>query len=114
MASSLNRATINELIPGNKIISKVKYINLKLQYQKLQGNLRLVVYTDASFCNLTDCNNKAAYLVFFVGNNGCCNILTWLPKQSNRITRSSLAAEVIALLDSLEPVLYISELLKET
>ena len=33
----------------NEVISKVKCINLKLQYQKLQGNLKLVVYTDASY-----------------------------------------------------------------
>ena len=51
LASNLNRATINQLIHCNKIISKVKSNNLKLQYQKLQGDLKLVVYTDASFGN---------------------------------------------------------------
>ena len=114
LASNLNRATINQLIHCNKIISKVKSNNLKLQYQKLQGDLKLVVYTDASFGNLNDGGSQGAYLIFFVASNGCCNLLSWQSKRLKRIARSSLAAETIAMLDGLDATLYISELLKET
>ena len=69
LASNLKTAAIHELIQCNKTISKVKDIYLKLQYKKLQGNLKLVVYTNASFCNLTDGSSQGAYLIFLVGNN---------------------------------------------
>ena len=39
---------------------------------------------------------------FFVGNNGWCNLLSWQSKQLKRTARSSLAAEAMAILDSLE------------
>ena len=62
-APKLNRTTINELIECSKIISKVKDINSKLQYQKLQGNFKLIVYKEASFGKLTD-GSQCAYLIF--------------------------------------------------
>ena len=62
-APKLNRTTINELIECSKIISKVKDINSKLQYQKLQGNFKLIVYKEASFGELTD-GSQCAYLIF--------------------------------------------------
>ena len=43
-----------------------------------------------------------------------CNPLVFQSKQLKRISRSSLAAEAIAMLDGLEATLYISKLLKET
>ena len=115
MASNPSRATINELTRCNKIISKVKGIDLKLPYQKLQGNLKIVVYTDASFGNLTDGSSQGAYLIFLVGNNDWCNLLSWQSKRLKRIARSFLAAaEAIVMLDGLEATSYISEPLKET
>ena len=102
MASNLTRASINELIQCNKIISKVKDINLKLPFRKLQGNLKLVVYTDASLGNLTDGSSQGAYLIFLVENNGWCNLLSWHSERLKRMPRSSLAAEAIAVLDGLE------------
>ena len=102
LASNLSRATINALIQRNKIISKVKDINLKLPYQMLQGDLKLVVYTDVSFGNLTDGSSQDVYLIFLVGNDGWCDLLSWQSKRLKRIARSSLAAEAIAMLDGLE------------
>ena len=63
LASKLKRSSINELIQCNKIISEVIDINLKLQYQKLQASLKLVVYTETSFGYLTD-GRQCVYLIF--------------------------------------------------
>lgn len=49
-----------------------------------------------------------------VGNNSCCNSLSWQWILLKRIAKSSLAAETITMLDGLEATLYILELLKET
>ena len=60
LASNLNRATVNELIQCNKIISKLKDTNLQFQFKRLQENLNLAVYSDASFVNLTDGASQGA------------------------------------------------------
>ena len=113
LASSLNNATVFEIKLCNKIISKIKNNKITLKYKKLVNNLKLFVYTDASFGNLKDGGSQGAYLVFLLDESDICNLITWQSKWLKRIPRSSLAAETIALLDGIDAGVYIAQLFFE-
>ena len=113
LASSLNNATVSEIKLCNKIISKIKNNKITLKYKKLANNLKLFVYTDASFGNLKDGGSEGGYLVFLLDESNNCNFITWQSKRLKRIPRSSLAAETIALLDGIDAVVYIAQLFFE-
>ena len=113
LASSLNNATVSEIKLCNKIISKIKNNKITLKYKKLVNNLKLFVYTDASFGNLKDGGSQGAYLVFLLDESDICNLITWQSKWLKRIPRSSLAAETIALLDGIDAGVYIAQLFFE-
>ena len=64
--SSLNNATISEIKLCSKIISKIKNNKITMKYKKLVNNLKLFVYTNASFSNLKDGRSQGGYLSLFV------------------------------------------------
>ena len=73
----------------------------------------MVVYTDASCGNLKNGGSQEVYLIFLMEEDNFCNLLSWESKQLKRVTRSSLTAETIALLDGVEAALYMKEHFKE-
>ena len=113
LASSLNNGTVSEIKLCNKIISKIKNNKVTLKYKKLVNNLKLFVYTDASFGNLKNGGSQGAYLVLLLDESGSCNLITWQSKRLKRIPRSSVAAKTIALLDGIDAGVYIAQLLFE-
>ena len=65
-------------------------------------DLRIVVYSDASYANLPDGGSQGGHLVFLSDANGFCCPLAWHSTRIRRVVRSTLAAETLALVDGLE------------
>ena len=113
LASKLENATIADIKYCNKIISKVTSNSCELKYQKLKGNLKFILYTDASFGNLENGGSQGSCNLFLADENGSCNLLSWQSKKLKRVARSSLTAETLAMLNGVEAALYVRELCKE-
>ena len=84
-----------------------------MNYIKINGDQKIVVYTDASCGTLKNSGSQGAYLIFLMGENNFYNLLSWQLKQLKSVAGSSLTADAIALLDGVETSLYIKELFKE-
>ena len=113
LALNLDNATVNETLYCNKIISQVYHNSYQLNYIKISGKQKIVVYTDVSCGNLKNSGSQGAYLIFRMGENNFCNLLSWQSKQLKHVAQCSLTAETIALLDGVETALYMKELYKE-
>ena len=68
---------------------------------------------DAAFVNHEDRGSQGGYLIFLVDENSKFNLISWQSKRIKRVIRSSLAAETLALSDSVDHAIYLSVLLKE-
>ena len=68
---------------------------------------------DAAFVNHEDRGSQGGYLIFLVDENSKFNLISWQSKRIKRVIRSSLAAETLALSDSVDHAIYQSALLKE-
>ena len=79
----------------------------------MNEKLCLFVYTDASFGNLNDRESQGSYLIFLVGNDYNCNLLSWQSKRLKGIPRSSLVAETIAVLEDIDVAIFIREIFQE-
>ena len=75
----------NEILYCNKIISKVYHNSYQSNYIKINREQKIVVYTDASCGNLKNGESQGAYLIFLMGENDFCNLLSWLSKQLKRV-----------------------------
>ena len=75
---------------------------------------RFAVFSDAAFANLKDgVSSTMAYIIFLVGENLRCCPLTWRAAKIRRVVRSTLAAETLALQESVDDVLGVRDMLCE-
>jgi hypothetical protein len=78
---------IKELNKDNK---HVKSIDLPLRFPKLDINtLKLVVYTDSSFCNSEDMSSQLGYMNSISDSTGKCQHLHSSSNKSKRVTMKS-------------------------
>ena len=57
----------------NKLIYKVKENQYKLKYQQLGAHIRIVVFTDVAFQNLSDSGSQGGQIVFLTDSYAKCN-----------------------------------------
>lgn len=114
-ATNFKNALVRDLVACNKIVRKAKSNRVSLKYSNLglNSDLKLVVFTDAAFANLSDGGSQGAHLVFLVGKNGKCNLLSWKSKRIRRVVRSTLAAETLAMSDGLDTAFFLATLWNE-
>ena len=113
LSSKLRDATLNELQTVNKLINEIKDNQYKLRYLPLNLPLKIVLFTDAAFGNLSDGGSQAGHVIFLVDKHNNSNLLSWQSKCIKRVVRGTLAAETIAMINGVESAIYISVLLKE-
>jgi transposase InsO family protein len=113
LAANYKNATIQDLIDINKVIKKIGTSKITLTFQPLQGEVNLVVFTDASFANLPDGATQGGYLILLMGEGGRFSPICWNSKRIRRVVRSTLAGETLALAEGIDMGVYLSEMVQE-
>ena len=107
---------VRHLIQANKLVRKIKADDFGIKFSKIEqsdGELKLVVYADASHANLPDgASSTAGHLVFIAGGDKA-SVLSWRSSKIRRVVRSSTAAESLALSDALDDALFLREMISE-
>ncbi|CAG2226054.1 unnamed protein product [Mytilus edulis] len=88
----------------NKVIRKAKNNSYRIKYPNLESlkNIELILYTDASYANLSDrVSSAGGYVIFLRGQNGKNCPISWSSKKIRRVVKSTLAAEALSLVDGL-------------
>ncbi|KAK6178359.1 hypothetical protein SNE40_013155 [Patella caerulea] len=96
---------------GKEESNNFKYVGLQLSH--LYGALKLIIYSDASFGNLSDGNSQGGHIILLCGSNGQFHPISWQSQKIRRIVRSTLAAETLSLADALDNSIFLSTLFGE-
>ena len=115
LASNLKNSTLADIKHLNKVISHLKQSNISLTFQYLgeTSKLKLVIYADAAHGILENGVSQKGYLILLVAENGKCILLNWQLKTIQRVARSLLAAETLALPDAADNGVYLTKVLSE-
>ena len=113
IASNLKNATIKDLIIVNKIIERLRETQYHLTYRPIRENHEIALFTDASFGNLPNGGSQRAHLIYLVGDDNTCNLISWQSKRVKRVAKSSLIAETLALSEGVDNAYYISTFFAE-
>ena len=108
----MKQATVSDLIKANKSLKLLKSNDVSLTFPKL-GDLAkysLVIYSDASFANLTGYASQDASIVFLSNAEGTATDL-WHSRK--RVAKSKPNAETLALLDGIEDGIFIRQIVCE-
>ncbi|CAC5410126.1 unnamed protein product [Mytilus coruscus] len=100
----------------NKIIRKAKNNSYRIKYPNLESlkNIELILYTDASYANLSDhVSSAGGYVIFLLGQNGKNCPISWSSKKIRRVVKSTLAAEALSLVEGLDACYFVRSILQE-
>ena len=113
LSTSLNGATVDDMIQANKTTRKCKQRSVSIKFPPLQKPFYLVAFCDASYTNLRDGSSQGGMIVFLKGKNGKISPLSWASRKIKRVCRSTLTAETLALLEVSETCLWLSHIINE-
>ena len=102
LSTSLNKATIDDLLHANKTVRKCKQRSVCLKFPQLQKPFHLVAFCDASYANLKERSSQDGVIVYLKGKDGKIAPISWSSQKIRRVCRSTLAAETMALLEASE------------
>lgn len=115
LASTLKHATIQTIHDTNKIVCKLKAKSVTLNFQHLGTGcpLKMVVFSDASFANLSDGGTQGGHFIVLMGENGQFCPISWQSKRIKRVVRSTLAGETLAMSEGIDNAIFLSTLFSE-
>ena len=76
-------------------------------------SLHLLLYSDASFNNLPDGGSQGGYIVFLCNKFSNSASIAWNLTRLKHVTRSTLAAETLALTDRCDAAFFIANLVTD-
>ena len=100
----------------NKVVRKAKYNQYKIMFPCLENieGMELLLFTDASYANLSDRFSSAGgYVIFLKGKNGSLCPISWGAKKIKRVVKSTLAAEALSLVEGLDACYFVRSILHE-
>ena len=113
LSTSLNGATVDELIQANKAVRKCKQRSVSIKFPRLEKPLHLEAFCDASYANLKGGSSQGGMIIFLKGKNGKISPLSWSSRKIKRVCRSTLTAETMALLEVSETCIWLSHIINE-
>ncbi len=78
-----------------------------------QRTLKLVLFTDSSFGNGKGFSSQAGFLIVLMDGNGSANVLHYGSRKCRRVTRSVMAAEILALVNGFDNAFVVKHILGE-
>ena len=115
LSTKMRTATVGDWQRALKCIKKLQASTSQVFYPGLSslGDMRLEVFSDASFANLSDGVSSAmGYAVFATNDNKACS-LGWRSGKVKRVVKSTLAAEALALSEGLGEAMYLQKMVSE-
>ena len=106
--------TVKNLFDVNKAIKKLQSTELKLSFPNLgeKNLIEVKVYGDATHASLPSGASQGAFIAFLCGNNYVAPI-TWKSKKLDRVTKSPLASETMALAEAADNGFLIAKMTQE-
>ena len=111
---SIKDSTVNDLIVANKNIRKLKSEKVVSQYPNL-GNVELcsiICFSDAAFANLKNGSSQGGF-TFLCKSDKNYALILWKSRKTQRVVRSTLAVETLAMEEALEECFMIRSMLLE-
>ena len=105
---------VSDLVMANRVLADLKREQLSIKYVSLDtASLKMVVFADASYANLPDGGSQGGHMIYLADKHNRAVPLAWSSKRIRRIVRSTLSAETLSAVDSLDSAYLIMKILGE-
>ena len=108
--------TVKQLHEANKAVRKMKNDKVEIKYPKLNGsphNLKVICFSDASYAALDGGASQGGHIVFLSDGNENVAPILWSSKKLDRITKSPIASETLALCEGADSAYLVASMIQE-
>ena len=114
ISTRVKNVTITDIFTINKVIKFIMSTPSQITIPVMNlGSLQLLLYSNASFNNLPEGASKGGYIVFLGNKFSNSAPIAWNSTRLKRFTRSTLAAETLALTDSCDTAFFSANLITD-
>ena len=113
LSTKLQAPIVQDVIDANKTLKKANSVKLQLRYKQLKRPLRLLAFCDASYANLPGGASQGGYIVFLTDGDNNCSPLAWRSRKLRRVCRSTLTAETLSLVDTIDICVWLKHIIEE-
>jgi len=117
LSTNITNATIKDLKDAQRLVNKAKLDPISLNFTRLgnKDNLRIKLYTDASFNNQENKVRSTAGRVLLLESKDSqkANLFSWKTKKISRVCRSVKGAETRSLEDGLDEAIHFARMTRE-
>jgi hypothetical protein len=106
-------ASISRLTATCTTVKSTASVGLPFVALDVSGPLRLVVFSDAEFNTNADHTSQTGYFIALVDQTNKANVIAYRSKKCRRVTRSSFASELLALMEAFDMGVALKEQLFE-
>ena len=105
---------MKKIIEANKVLAKLKANKGSITFPKISksSELNVIVYSDATYASLDDGSSQGGFIIF-VGYEEKLAPICWSSKKLERVTKSPLASETLALSEAADAGVLVSAMLQE-
>ena len=115
LASKLKDATVADMFNANKVLKKLRN-DVVVRIPKLDDSatLKFVAYSDSSYANLKDGGSQGGFVILLTAT-GCDKLspIAWQSKRIKRVVKSTLAAEMLSMVEAAEACYWLQNLTNE-
>ena len=111
MSNQGKNPTVKKTIEANKAVRNLKNTNdVCIKFPSLgdPADIRVVAYGDGTHASLADGSSQGGFMVFLSGGNDNVAPVIWQSKKLDRVTKSPLASETMALGETADACLMIA------
>ena len=117
MSTKLKQGRISDLSRVIKVINRLKDTKSIVKFPSMNKNIhtwKIIVFTDASLCNINDgTGSTAGHIVMVMDRHGESCPLYWHSGKIKRVVRSTIAAEALSLQEGIESAFYYRHIIEE-
>ena len=115
MSNTGKHPKVSMMFDANKALAKLKKDRVKLKFPFLGDSRKLSVsvFSDATYASMEDGSSQGGHIVFLRGANDKVVPINWQSKRLNRVTKSPLASETLALSEGADAGFLVSSLVQE-
>ena len=115
MSNQGKNPTVKKIIEANKAVKKLKNTNnICIKFPSLgnPANISILAYGDGTHASLADGSSQGGFMVFLYDDHNVAPVI-WQSKKLDRVTKSPLASETMALGETADAGLMIANLVQE-
>ena len=115
LSSEFKRATVKHLLMANKILKYVKSTPSSIWFKPFSGtqDLRVVVFSDASFANLLDGGSQGGQIIFLADASNISCPIAWKSNRTKRVVKSAMAAETLSFVEGCDTGILMANIVSE-